>query len=53
MGWLGGKGIEPPSLGSKDQTSQMTYVIVNIRIMIEYFVPIKLPSLNGYLSEPK
>ncbi len=43
MGWLGGKG----------KTSQMTYVIINIRIMIEYFVPIKLPSLSGYLNKLK
>jgi hypothetical protein len=39
VGWLNGKGIEFPSLGSKDQTSQMTFIMVNIGILIEYCVP--------------
>jgi len=39
VGWLGGNGVEFRPWGSKDQTSQMTCVVVNIGILIEYSIP--------------
>jgi len=36
LGWFGGKKT---SLGYKDQISQMTFVMVNIGILIEYSIP--------------
>jgi len=41
------KESRSPSLKSKDQTSQMTFVVVNDRILIKYFL---LPRLSAYLS---
>jgi len=35
--WCGGNWVEFPSLGSKDQASQMTFVVVNDEILIKYF----------------
>jgi hypothetical protein len=39
--WLGGNGIELQTWESKDQTIQMTCVVVNVGILIEYFIPTK------------
>jgi hypothetical protein len=39
-------------LGSKDQTSQMTFIVFDIGILIKYFV-LRLLRLIDYLSEPK
>jgi hypothetical protein len=41
VGWLDDKGIEfhPwAPFGSKDQTSQMTFIVVNNGILIKYFL---------------
>jgi len=32
MGWLGGKGVEFHPWGTQDQTSQMKFIVINIRI---------------------
>ncbi len=37
--WLGGKRVELHPWGSKNQTLQMTYVVVKIGILIEYSTP--------------
>ncbi len=39
MGWLGGKGVQFHLLTTKDQTLQMTFIRVNARILIKYFLP--------------
>ncbi len=39
MGWLGGKGFEFHLWSPRDQTSQNSFVVVNIKILAEYFVP--------------
>jgi hypothetical protein len=42
-----------PCLGSKYQISQMTCIVINIGILIKYFVPTRLLKLGCYLVEPK
>jgi hypothetical protein len=41
------KKSRSPSLRSKDQTSQMTFVVVNNEILIKYSL---LPRLGAYLN---
>jgi hypothetical protein len=36
VGWLSGKGVELHPWGSKDQTSQMIFIVVNNGILNEY-----------------
>jgi hypothetical protein len=46
MGWLGGEGGELQPWG------QMRFVVVNVGILIKYFVLSRLLRLDGYLGKP-
>ncbi len=39
VGWFGGKGVDFHPWGFKDQISQMTFIVINIKISKEYFLP--------------
>ncbi len=39
MEWLGDKGIDLHPWGFKDQSSQMTWVVVNIGMLTKYSLP--------------
>jgi hypothetical protein len=41
VGWFGGNGVEFQTWESKDQTLQMTCVVVSVGILIKYFIPTK------------
>jgi hypothetical protein len=40
MVWFGGKGIDFHSWGFEDQISEMTFIVINIKILKEYSLPI-------------
>jgi hypothetical protein len=41
VGWLGDDRVELQTWESKDQTLQMTCVVVNVGILTKYFIPTK------------
>jgi hypothetical protein len=39
VGWFGGKGIDFHSWEFEDQISKMTFIVISIKILKEYFLP--------------
>jgi hypothetical protein len=39
VGWLGGKRLDLHPWGFKDQSSQIAWVLVNVKMLIEYSLP--------------
>ncbi len=46
VGWLGDDRVELQTWESKDQTLQMTCVVVNVGILTKYFIPTKTTEVR-------